>query len=91
MLGNNGNMQYLHIDDNPIKDISVLKNFPYLKELTLSNTLVTDISVLKELKGLTTLDLKGCPVSNEDLFALEEALPYTGIKYTLEENREMNS
>jgi len=58
-IGNIKNYTYLYMENNNIRDISVLKNADNLETLLLSDNRITDVTPLKDLKNFTYwLDLQ---------------------------------
>ena len=51
-----------------------------LKKISLTNTPVNDVSALESLKQLTWVGLFGTPVSDEQVTALQQALPNCKIE-----------
>ena len=68
-------MRVLTATGNQFTSIEALGKLSNLLELGLSHNLLADVSPLKRLRRLTALDLTGCGVTQEDLKALEKALP----------------
>jgi hypothetical protein len=64
---------------NQITDVSPLTQVQGLKVLNLSNNQIADVSMLSSLTSLQTLLLVGNPIPEEQIAALQAALPNTTI------------
>lgn len=75
-IGNTDKYTHIEMDDNNIRDISILENATNLKYLDLSNNRITDVSPLKDLKNLTFyLDLRdNCIIDYKPIKNLLDAM-----------------
>jgi Leucine-rich repeat (LRR) protein len=71
----------LLIQNTPVKEVTPLTTLNNLKELNLNSTQVKDVMCLAGSKNLESLHLYGTPVSEEQIDALQEALPNCEISY----------
>ena len=57
-----------------VSDLSDLARLPYLQKLTIENSTASNLQALSSLAQLTTLNIRGCVLSNDDLTVIA-ALP----------------
>lgn len=69
----------LTLTSNNIEDVSALRQLTSLRTLYLSGNRITDFSPLHSLTSLTTLDISGMEITEEQLEALQEALPNCAV------------
>ena len=69
-LSGQGELRYLHVQDNRVTSISSL-NFEPLRELHLANNAVRDISPLLDGEELLMVDVRGNPLADDALAVLE--------------------
>ena len=72
-------LSFLQLGNNQIVDLSPLESLTELKTLYLDGNPIADFSPLQKLQKLTTLSLKNTGISEEQLIALETALPECSI------------
>ena len=63
-------LQYLHVDDNQVADISPL-NFEFLRELHFRNNAVRDLSPLLNAEALLMVDARRNPLADDALAVLD--------------------
>lgn len=68
-------LESLYLRETTISDLTLLRDLTNLVELDLSYTKVDDVTPLFGLKKLREINLTGTPVSQEQVRALQEALP----------------
>ena len=56
------NLKIVVMNNNPISDISVFRNFSTLEKIWLCDTYVTDISYISKNKGLTEVGFNNCQI-----------------------------
>lgn len=78
-LSSLSNLTFLQVSGNSISDLSPLKGMSKLKNLYIDGNPVTDLSPLYSLTSLRTLSMKNIEVTDEQLAALQEALPNCNI------------
>jgi internalin A len=69
------NLFYLDLSRNKITDVSPLSGLTNLQVLWLAFNEITDITPLHQLENLYTLILRENPISEEQIEALQKALP----------------
>ncbi len=72
---------WLDLSNNEIEDIYALMSLRNLTTLNLSNNRISNVVPLYALTNLRELNLSGNPVSEQDIWALNAALPYCYIVY----------
>ena len=72
---------YLDLSSNEISDIYALTSLRNLTTLNLSYNQISNVTPLYALSNLRELYLTGNPISEQDLWALNTALPYCYIVY----------
>lgn len=65
-LGGCPELRELYISDNPVSDISPLKELTKLSRLNIGATLVTSLDALADFPALTSLELHDCPELSMD-------------------------
>jgi hypothetical protein len=75
------NPKCMYLDHNQIEDVSPLQHLQSLTELWLEENQIIDITPLESLTNLRHLSLTGNPLYNEEVRALEEALPNCEILF----------
>ena len=73
------NLIDLDLDDNPISDVSALKDLINLTELDLDDNLISDVSPLKDLINLTWLDVDDNEISDLSPFENMTKLTYLDL------------
>ena len=69
------NLRMLLVEDNDLTDVSALKGFSQLRQLSLmGNAQLKDISAVLKLKNLTWVELSGTSVSDEDKQKVDQNL-----------------
>ena len=79
-LKNIENIRWLNLRDTQVSDLTPLAEADNLPWLCLENTQVSDIAPLAELDNLQWLWLGGARVSDEQVQALQQALPNCNIR-----------
>ena len=87
-LANLTNLTKLYLHRNQIKDISALGRLVNLKTLYLHANQIDDVSVLANLNHLSFLNLNVNPISHDDKYWLQQALPNCQIQGIDSESRE---
>jgi hypothetical protein len=80
-LGTLTHITELNLNNNRIEDVSPLQNLSKLQSLKLQNNKITSIEVLKGFDQLTTLDISENDLDQQDVEALQAALPHCKITF----------
>lgn len=72
-------LNYISIDDTPIKDYSVLKNMKKLQSLSIVNNQLDDLSFLQGLKNLTDITLQNNGIKDISAFSSLKKLNFISL------------
>ncbi|MCM3443798.1 leucine-rich repeat domain-containing protein [Metabacillus halosaccharovorans] len=72
-------LNYISIDDTPIKDYSVLKNMKNLQSLSIVNNQLNDLSFLQGLKNLTDITLQNNGIKDISVFSSLKKLNFINL------------
>ena len=62
-------LEVVYLDGNQIKDVSVFRDKPVIRQLTLANNNIRIVEPLKALHTLKVLHLKGNPITDLSVLA----------------------
>ena len=72
-------LNYINIDDTPIKDYSVLKNMKKLQSLSIVNNQLNDLSFIQGLKNLTDITLQNNGIKDISAFSSLKKLNFISL------------